>query len=158
MEFPDLYFAYGSNLCVDQMRDRCPDARPIGAAILHDHRLHFPRRSCGWGNAGVAGVTPHEGEKVEGALYRLTHRCRVTLDSYEGVSSYHYYPGIVDAHGQDGRVHQALTYFAYDQPGGPFHPSREYVDVMIAGAMAHGLSEAWHAWLRSLQPTPLAEK
>ena len=39
---PMLYFAYGSNLDLDQIRDRLPDIRVVGLALLRDHRLTFP--------------------------------------------------------------------------------------------------------------------
>lgn len=46
-----LYFAYGSNMNWDQMRERCPSSRFLGIAALPDHRLAFtrgsPKRGCG---------------------------------------------------------------------------------------------------------------
>ena len=36
------YLAYGSNLNVRQMRDRCPDARVVGTAVLKNCRLLSP--------------------------------------------------------------------------------------------------------------------
>lgn len=35
------YLAYGSNLNISDMKIRCPKARPVGNAILNDHRLLF---------------------------------------------------------------------------------------------------------------------
>lgn len=153
MSRPALYFAYGSNLCVQQMAKRCPDATPLGSGVLRDYRLHFPRIADDWQDAGVASVSPHEGSHVEGALYRITPRCLLALDAYEAVDEKHYYQAHVEVHDRDGRAMQAMTYFAYEEEGGPFQPSREYVEVMIAGAMAHGLSGAWLTWLRSLHRT-----
>lgn len=146
----DLYFAYGSNLCVKQMAKRCPDAIPLGASVLHNHRLHFPRIADDWQDAGVASISPHEGSLVEGALYRITSRCLLALDAYESVDDKHYYQTFVELHDGDGRAVQALTYFAHEEEGGPFHPSPQYVEVMLRGAAAHGLSDAWREWLRSL--------
>ena len=51
MEKP-LYFAYGSNINLDQMRYRCPDATVYGQAVLDNYDLRFrgsgvsPRRPC----------------------------------------------------------------------------------------------------------------
>ena len=36
-----LYIAYGSNLSIQQMAHRCPDARVAGKAILPDWKLVF---------------------------------------------------------------------------------------------------------------------
>ena len=34
-----LYFAYGSNLNIAQMRKRCPGAKPFSPAVLHGWKL-----------------------------------------------------------------------------------------------------------------------
>ena len=53
MEKP-LYFAYGSNINLDQMRYRCPDATVYGQAVLDNYDLRFR-------GSGVATVEPKEG-------------------------------------------------------------------------------------------------
>ncbi len=158
MPHPDLYFAYGSNLCVHQMAKRCPGATPLGRGVLHDYQLHFPRIADDWQDAGVAGIRPQKGSQVEGGLYRITPQCLLALDEYESVDDKHYYQAFVEVHDRNGNVREVMTYFAYEEEGGPFHPSGEYVDVMIAGARAHGLSEAWLEWLQSLSQPPTHEQ
>ena len=39
------YIAYGSNLSVEQMAQRCPDARIVGQAVLEDWELAFHGRN-----------------------------------------------------------------------------------------------------------------
>ena len=41
MKHKRYYIAYGSNLSVDQMAGRCPDARIAGMAVLQDWKLVF---------------------------------------------------------------------------------------------------------------------
>ena len=36
-----LYFAYGSNINLQQMEQRCPAARPVGPVILDGYELRF---------------------------------------------------------------------------------------------------------------------
>ena len=43
-----LYFAYGSNLNLDQMARRCPDAEPVGRVRLDGYRLAFRRTGGGY--------------------------------------------------------------------------------------------------------------
>ena len=71
-----LYIAYGSNLNLRQMAGRCPNARPVGTAML--------------------GLSSHSEEwrhwKVEGAaapvgIWRITKDCEKALDRYEGYPS-----------------------------------------------------------------------
>jgi len=69
------YFAYGSNLNVEQMKFRCPKAKLIKTAHLPDWRLVF---------RGVADVEPFEGLSVPGALWAVTEECEKSLDQYEG--------------------------------------------------------------------------
>ena len=64
MERP-LYFAYGSNINLDQMRYRCPDASVYGQAVLDNYDLRFR-------GSGVATVEPKEGACVYGLLWELT--------------------------------------------------------------------------------------
>ena len=70
-----LYFAYGSNLSLDQMQHRCPDAVPLAPFHLPDARLIF---------RGVADVVFEPGASCPGGLWRLTPACERTLDRYEG--------------------------------------------------------------------------
>lgn len=41
------YLAYGSNLSVAQMAQRCPDAVYVGTAVLNDYRLLFKGSQSG---------------------------------------------------------------------------------------------------------------
>ena len=77
MERP-LYFAYGSNINLNQMRYRCPDASVYGQAVLDNYDLRFR-------GSGVATVEPKEGACVYGLLWELTDQCEASLDRYEGI-------------------------------------------------------------------------
>ncbi len=46
-----LYFAYGSNINLDQMAQRCPEAEVVGPVTLPDHELLFRY-------SGVATIRP----------------------------------------------------------------------------------------------------
>ena len=73
------YFAYGSNMRVQQMDHRCPAAKAIGPAFLANHRFVINRR-------GVATIMPrHGGIGVWGVLWRVTPQCVRTLDRREAV-------------------------------------------------------------------------
>lgn len=76
---PRYYFAYGSNLCIDGMVKRCPDARKVKALQLRGCKLVF---------RGVADVeiTDNENDCVEGGLWKISAYDESRLDTYEGVS------------------------------------------------------------------------
>lgn len=73
-----LYWAYGSNLWLDQMARRCPAATPVQALTIKGWQLVFRR---------VADVEPCPGAVVHGALYNVTPDCVDALDRFEGVAS-----------------------------------------------------------------------
>src|SRR5215471_3552853 len=76
--FVMLCFAYGSNLHVGQMAQRCPAAKPLGRIILPDWKLVF---------RGVADCVPEPGAVCYGGVWRITQDCERALDRYEGVRS-----------------------------------------------------------------------
>lgn len=65
------YFAYGSNMNLDQMAYRCPAASVVEPVYLEGYRLTF----CGRGKgSGVATILPEEGSRVEGVYFGRLHR------------------------------------------------------------------------------------
>ena len=70
-----LYFAYGSNLNLSQMRRRCPGSRPVRAHFLEEHELVL---------RGVANIEDAPGSHIPGAIYEICESDEKTLDGYEG--------------------------------------------------------------------------
>lgn len=99
------YFAYGSNMNLDQMAYRCPAASVVENVKLEGYRLTF----CGRGKgSGVATILPEEGSQVEGVLWKITPECEKSLDFYEGYP--HLYgkePVLVQ--GKDGVKREAMA-------------------------------------------------
>ena len=74
-----LYFAYGSNLCVQQMARALPRCRRTrGRAMLADHDWLINER-------GVATIEPFAGSEVHGVSVEVTDHDLAALDSAEGV-------------------------------------------------------------------------
>lgn len=76
---PALYFAYGSNMDKEQMKERSPGAIPVGIATLENYKfvLDF---------AGTASVVPEKDSKVEGLLWLINTDGEKALDRYEGTN------------------------------------------------------------------------
>lgn len=70
-----LYFAYGSNLNIAQMKRRCPKAKPLRRWKLGNARLVF---------RGVADCILDEGAACYGGIWLITPECERALDAYEG--------------------------------------------------------------------------
>jgi len=146
-----LYFAYGSNLNPDEMRQRCPSHRVVGMAALADHRLAFPRNSETWGG-GTAGLEHAHGETVWGMVYELGDEDLASLDAFEGFkepgSQHNLYDReltTVDLRRPDDgsvpRRVRASAYFA--RPSNPSPPGRRYLETILAGARHHRLPEEY---------------
>ena len=76
-----LYFAYGSNMDLNQMAFRCPDAEVLETVRLEGYRLAF--RSNG-GNRGVATILPDPDSHVDGVLWEISPEEERNLNFYEG--------------------------------------------------------------------------
>ena len=98
-----LYFAYGSNMSVAQMRRRCPGARPLGIGKLVGWRFAINAR-------GTATVVPRADAQVWGVLWRLTGRHLATLDTFEGLARRRYVRRSLRITCEDGRKVEAVTY------------------------------------------------
>lgn len=74
---PRLYFAYGSNLHRAQMKERCPDAKPVRRLSIRGWKLVF---------RGSADMQPGaKTDVIHGALYQVSKRDEKNLDTFEGV-------------------------------------------------------------------------
>ena len=70
-----LYFAYGANLNLRNVKRCAPQAKPLCVAKLSGYRLIF---------RGYADMAPDKDAYVFGALYDITPACVRAFDKYEG--------------------------------------------------------------------------
>ena len=75
------YVAYGSNLDVDQMLRRCPDALTISRSTIDGYKLVFRGNS----RSGVANIEPCDGASVPVGIWSISPSDEDALDWYEGV-------------------------------------------------------------------------
>ncbi len=75
-----LYIAYGSNLNLEQMANRCPTAKVVGASKINNYRLLFRGSHAG----AVATIEPYKGGSVPVLVWEITHADETALDRYEG--------------------------------------------------------------------------
>ena len=72
------YFAYGSNMDKQQMKDRCPQSEKQEKAELSGYEFFINKR-------GVANIRPNKDKRVLGFIYNITKDDEEKLDSFEGV-------------------------------------------------------------------------
>jgi hypothetical protein len=132
-----LHFAYGANMSRPVMRRHAPGARPLGAAVLADHRFVIT-------GDGYASVEPARAQSVHGVLWRITPRDRVTLDAWENIDGGLYRAEMLAVRSTGRRV-PALVYLA--RPAGEGRPKPGYMELVIAAAREWELPDGY---IRSL--------
>jgi hypothetical protein len=76
------YFAYGSNMSYEQMKERCPGSKYLGVARLNGYKLDFTKMSTIRGG-GVADIVESADDCVYGILYSITDDDLAVLDVKE---------------------------------------------------------------------------
>ena len=124
------YFAYGSNMNLDQMARRCPDAEAVGAVRLDGYRLAF---------AGVATILPDPGSHVDGVLWEISDADEQRLDIYEGFPRL-YGKETITVTDKTGNAHEVMVYTM-----NPPHrdrvaePSVPYLTGIVEGCRQNGI-------------------
>ena len=125
-----LYFAYGSNINLEQMEHRCPDAQLVGPVTLQNYELQFR-------GSGFATVSPKKGSVVHGLLWKLTPKSEQALDRYEGYPR-HYTKEQVSVRTTDDAAVSVMAYImAEPMSRQPALPSPYYYRAIQQGFEAN---------------------
>lgn len=135
-----LYLAYGSNLNLSDMAERCPHAKVVGTARLENWRLAFR----GGGTGFYLTVEPEEGAYVPVAVWSVGEEDLASLDYYEG------YPRLytreawhIAYQSRDGQARQgeALIYIMRPEYLEGV-PTEAYMETCLAGYRSFGFDSA----------------
>ena len=129
-----LYFAYGSNINLNQMFYRCPAAQVVRPVTLDGYELLFR------GN-GAATIAPKEGAVVHGLLWKITSDCERSLDRYEGYP-YLYGKLPVAVKDQSGQEFTVMAYVMSRRYLTPAIPPESYYQGILEGYRQNGLPMA----------------
>lgn len=133
------YFAYGSNLNVDEMKLRCPGAVSICKCTLQDYHLAFRN--------GFLTIEPMKGMCVPCVIWQISDEDEQTLDRYEGYPEFYrkenitveVTSGFVKPH---GILITGMIYIMVD--GFPLQkPSDSYFNTVLRGYNDFGISQRW---------------
>ena len=129
-----LYFAYGSNLWLPRMRERCPDAWTRGGATLNGYRLV---------ERLYADIEKHAGAHVQGVLYSVTAADIASLDRFEGLAKGVYRRiNVKVKYGR--RTYDACTYLMTKETRAARRGMRYpawYRNICSMGAQWHGIED-----------------
>lgn len=141
MNMDKYYLAYGSNLSVAQMAQRCPDAIYVGAAEVEDYQLLFKGSQTG----SYLTIEPKEGNVVPVLVWKISGRDEMCLDRYEGCPNFYYkkemtvnLKSLIDGM-EIGKV-DAIVYIMHeDRPLGC--PTKHYYDICLEGYWRFGFKQ-----------------
>ena len=125
----NIYFAYGSNLCPEQMAKRCPGGRALGRAELRDWQFLINTRT-------YATIKASSGAVTHGVLWSLAPGHITALDDYEAVTEGIYTKKNLIVQ-QAGDPVEALVYI--DPVCELGQPEPDYIRTILDGAAHFGL-------------------
>lgn len=137
-----LYFAYGSNMDIAQMADRCPDAVFVETATLQNHEFEL---DC----TGAATVVESHGSTVHGVLWLISSSDERELDQYEGVRYGCYRKAVLPVLDGEGGSLPALVYVSNRDVHDGITYRSGYMPKIIANAKRLGFSEEYIQNLRA---------
>ena len=139
-----LYFAYGANMDVAAMAQRCPNSKPLGLARLPRHRFIVTVD-------GYASVIRDPRETVHGVLWDCALGDIRALDKFEEIASGLYakisQPVIVP-----GGAKRALIYIG--RSGQVGRPKPGYLEDIVAAAKHWALPETYIAAMNRFLSKP----
>ena len=142
-----LYFAYGSNMNPDRMKERGVTFYSRELLLLPGYELVF-NKIVKTPNAAAANIISDKGGVVEGVLYEVTMEGIRNLDKYE------HYPNEYDRVAlqilHNGVEKEVLTYIAHTHKTREgLKPSREYLEHLLSGKDI--LSDTYYNKLREVE-------
>ena len=135
-----FYIAYGSNLSVEQMKVRTPDAVIVGVGTLKDWRLLFRT---------YATIEKCKGYSVPVLIWKISERDEKSLDRYEGFPRFYKKKKNlkIAVESLDGEDLGELTAMAYIMTKKAINsrsyapsPSKSYYSVLNKGYKTFGFS------------------
>ena len=128
----NLYFAYGSNLDLEQMAQRCPDAEIVGPVRLENYELRFR-------GSGFATVAPKKGSTVHGLVWKITPNCEQSLDRYEGYPHFYYKTELELPLAETGKKLTAFVYIMHEERKLGI-PTSAYIRTCVDGYRQFGFN------------------
>lgn len=121
------YIAYGSNLNIEQMAQRCKTARLLCTGFIEDWTLRFRYLN----GPAYATIIPEAGAKVPVAIWEIDKLCEQALDIYEDFPQM-YDKKEIEAISADGNSFTGMVYIM-NENSVPGTPSDQYIQSISQG-------------------------
>jgi hypothetical protein len=148
----NLLFAYGANMNLAQIKERCSHPVRVSAACLRDYRIGFYGHSEKWDGALETAIEAR-GCQLWGVLFALNALDWDQLDlwqdaRFDGAGQYFHYP--VQVCDSQGKCYEARLY-KKDVLNAPCPPSEPYMARILDGARQNKLPPAYIEILMAIE-------
>lgn len=125
------YIAYGSNMNIGQMANRCPRSKRIGTGKIKDWDIVFKY---------YADIVPSEGHVLPVLVWDIAPEDWPRLDRYEGYPAYYIRKTIPVTLDETGETFDAVVYVMTDARGEDLEPPEDYYfEVIKHGCIENGI-------------------
>jgi gamma-glutamylcyclotransferase len=141
-----LYFAYGSNMNWNQIKERCQSAGFVCIARMPGFRFDFTRKSNDRG-CGVMDIVKDENGHVWGVVFQIDEYDLGQLNKSEGYqpgrtkNAYQRLEKIVYQNGEDEKPITVFTYEVAKKAPDTIPPNKKYMGLILEGARNWNLPE-----------------
>ena len=137
-----FYIAYGSNLNVEQMKQRCPQSKIVGTSVINDYELLFKGSRSG----AYLTIEKQKGAEVPVAVWEVTKADETALDFYEGYPTFYYKkPLALTVKAYNSKATRAIDAFVYvmHEERKIDIPSKFYVKTCLDGYRHFGFDASF---------------
>ena len=127
-----LYVAYGSNMNLDQMKNRCPRSKVVGVGKVVGWKLIFNI------HADII-CTNNINDEVPVVIWDIHDDDWYMLDRYEGYPSY-YIKRNIEVITDNGEFVEAIVYVMSNKMKGVSSPYESYFNVILRGYEENGIN------------------
>ena len=144
------YFAYGSNMCTNRLRERAPSCNFVAVGAVPRYILKFHKKSKDGSGKCNAYYTGNEQDTIIGAIFDIDPADKRKLENAEGLGS-GYHEKEVKVYYKQGNI-KAFMYEADDWAiDDSLQPYTWYKDFVVQGAKEHNLPEDY---IKELEAVP----
>ncbi|MCF6343615.1 MAG: gamma-glutamylcyclotransferase [Devosiaceae bacterium] len=145
------YFAYGSNMLLERLKERCESAEYISPAYVCGYELNFNKRSKDCSGKATIVENRYCTKKLYGALFQIDEKERSKLDRAEG-NGYTRIDNFVVVQSDNNNEIETTTYFAKSgATGRKLRPYSWYKQLVLWGAVQSSLPATYLTNLVAIQ-------
>ena len=147
------YFAYGSNMLLQRLRERCKSARIICVASVSGYQLAFSKKSKD--GSGKATIVAESDARVYGVVFDISSEDATELDRIEGLGKGYERIELIAFTHQEGPPITVIAYIAHEGfLDSTLRPYDWYRDLIVKGAKQHNLPDDYVTMLHAICALP----